>query len=483
MKFIDFILNEVLKKNCNFTIIFKEYLKNFKKFALNAAVIMDGSNMNCQQGVESDMNKFTSSQQVAVSDMSGSSSTSQHQATIVNTLPVMGTLQSVLTTGINPTQLNTGIPTNVGVSTSAMNTIGMNSSNTSASGGINTSGMSTVGIPVGIGPGVTTIGLVSGVNTIGISTAGMNTIGMNSAVVMSSSMNTSGINTGVNTSGINAGVGVSSGINTIGMNTSSSAVTGTVNSVGINTASASINTNGLNAAVLNSAVNSAGIVNAIAMNNAMNNAGVNTSINSNTMNVAAGGTVVNAGVNTPIITAVNAAINSNVNAAVNAGVNTSISNNSTLNSTMNSAIMSNSSTNSTGVNTPNISAAAQTSSTSTSTGASSQEQPTQILTRMRLQDLVREVDPNEQLDEDVEDVLLQMADDFVESAITAACLLAKHRKSNTVEVKDLQLHLERNWNMWIPGFGTDELRPYKRSSVTEAHKQRMTLIRKTLKKY
>lgn len=111
------------------------------------------------------------------------------------------------------------------------------------------------------------------------------------------------------------------------------------------------------------------------------------------------------------------------------------------------------------------------------------EHANQILTRMRLQDLVREVDPNEQLDEDVEEVLLQMADDFVDSAITAACLLAKHRKSNTVEVKDLQLHLERNWNMWIPGFGTDELRPYKRSTVTEAHKQRLTLIRKTLKKY
>ncbi|CAH1392103.1 unnamed protein product [Nezara viridula] len=119
----------------------------------------------------------------------------------------------------------------------------------------------------------------------------------------------------------------------------------------------------------------------------------------------------------------------------------------------------------------------------TNSTSQGQEQSTQILTRMRLQDLVREVDPNEQLDEDVEDVLLQMADDFVDSAITAGCLLAKHRKSTTVEVKDLQLHLERNWNMWIPGFGTDELRPYKRASVTEAHKQRLTLIRKTLKKY
>lgn len=43
--------------------------------------------------------------------------------------------------------------------------------------------------------------------------------------------------------------------------------------------------------------------------------------------------------------------------------------------------------------------------------------------------------------------------------------------------------IERNWNMWVPGFGTDELRPYKRATVTEAHKQRLALIRKAIKKY
>ncbi|PSN51555.1 Transcription initiation factor TFIID subunit 12 [Blattella germanica] len=101
----------------------------------------------------------------------------------------------------------------------------------------------------------------------------------------------------------------------------------------------------------------------------------------------------------------------------------------------------------------------------------------------QVKNLVREVDPTEQLDEEVEELLLQLADDFVESTVGAACLLAKHRKASTVEVKDVQLHLERNWNMWIPGFGTDELRPYKRATVTEAHKQRLALIRKALKKY
>ena len=128
------------------------------------------------------------------------------------------------------------------------------------------------------------------------------------------------------------------------------------------------------------------------------------------------------------------------------------------------------------------------------TGTSGGE--SQVLDKKRLQELVKEVDPNEQLDEDVEDLLLHIADDFIEQTVTASCSLAKHRRAPTVEVKDVQLVLEKKWNMWIPAVGAssggsaagipgeqEALKPFKKSATSEAHKARMALIRKTLRKY
>ncbi|TDG46861.1 hypothetical protein AWZ03_006745 [Drosophila navojoa] len=119
----------------------------------------------------------------------------------------------------------------------------------------------------------------------------------------------------------------------------------------------------------------------------------------------------------------------------------------------------------------------------TSHSAATGAENTPMLTKPRLTELVREVDTTTQLDEDVEELLLQIIDDFVEDTVKSTSAFAKHRKSNKIEVRDVQLHFERKYNMWIPGFGTDELRPYKRAAVTEAHKQRLALIRKTIKKY
>lgn len=114
-----------------------------------------------------------------------------------------------------------------------------------------------------------------------------------------------------------------------------------------------------------------------------------------------------------------------------------------------------------------------------------------VIDKQRLQELVTEIDPHEQLDEEVEDCLLQMTDDFIDKLVANACSMAKHRGSNALEVRDIQLILEKYYNISIPGFGQplNVLNRLNRSannnhnSTTEAHKQRLGLIKRTLKKF
>ncbi|KAK9380297.1 transcription initiation factor TFIID subunit A-domain-containing protein [Kockiozyma suomiensis] len=78
------------------------------------------------------------------------------------------------------------------------------------------------------------------------------------------------------------------------------------------------------------------------------------------------------------------------------------------------------------------------------------------------------------IDGDVEELLLDLADEFVTSVASFSCRLAKHRKSSTLDVKDVQLHLERNWNIRVPGYNADEIRSVRRWNPTQAYLQKLS---------
>lgn len=104
-----------------------------------------------------------------------------------------------------------------------------------------------------------------------------------------------------------------------------------------------------------------------------------------------------------------------------------------------------------------------------------------VMSKRKLRELVKSVgidegDGETVIDGDVEELLLDLADDFVSNVTGFACRLAKHRKSDNLETRDIQLHLERNWNIRIPGYSADEIRSTRKWNPTQTYNQKMQAI-------
>lgn len=101
-----------------------------------------------------------------------------------------------------------------------------------------------------------------------------------------------------------------------------------------------------------------------------------------------------------------------------------------------------------------------------------------VIPRMSLQELLSKSAPGEQIDSAVEDFLLDLADDFVDSVTSFACKLAAHRRSDCLQVKDIKAHLERCWNLGLPGPEGDGLQELKRRADAHSHKRRKYDLRR-----
>ncbi|CAK9438973.1 uncharacterized protein LODBEIA_P31970 [Lodderomyces beijingensis] len=90
-----------------------------------------------------------------------------------------------------------------------------------------------------------------------------------------------------------------------------------------------------------------------------------------------------------------------------------------------------------------------------------------VLTKRKLNELMTRIsidqgDVKTSVDNDVEELFLDLADEFVRNVMDFSCTLAKHRKLDRVDIKDVQLHLERNWGIKVAGYMNDDIKPIRK---------------------
>ncbi|GME32992.1 Transcription initiation factor TFIID [Neofusicoccum parvum] len=104
-----------------------------------------------------------------------------------------------------------------------------------------------------------------------------------------------------------------------------------------------------------------------------------------------------------------------------------------------------------------------------------------VLSKKKLDELVRQVTGageanGEALSPEVEEAMLQLADDFLDNVVSSACKLAKLRETSQLEIRDIQNILERNYNIRIPGYASDEVRTVRKFQPAPGWTQKMNAV-------
>ena len=96
-----------------------------------------------------------------------------------------------------------------------------------------------------------------------------------------------------------------------------------------------------------------------------------------------------------------------------------------------------------------------------------------------------ELTSTEILDDEVEKYLVEMADNFINTAFESACSLAKHRNSDEVEVEDFASAIYDNFGIYEPSSYTSTINLMNinnlKSQSTSDHQKRLELTKEETK--
>lgn len=78
------------------------------------------------------------------------------------------------------------------------------------------------------------------------------------------------------------------------------------------------------------------------------------------------------------------------------------------------------------------------------------EQPKLTIPPTKFADILESINPYITMDNDIQNILIELSNDFIHNVCNISCQLAKHRQSNQLEARDVEVFLAKQYGIQIP---------------------------------
>lgn len=106
--------------------------------------------------------------------------------------------------------------------------------------------------------------------------------------------------------------------------------------------------------------------------------------------------------------------------------------------------------------------------------------PEKVFNKRKISELIKNLMPDEVdeivVENEVEELVGDLVEEFVDNVAMFASRLAKHRKSTHIETKDVHVHLERNWNLRVAGFPGDEVSIVRKAVPSKSYLAKLDMV-------